>query len=255
MRERHAPYSLGHGAHSLVTMSTTTTTATALAIERLSYRYPDGTTALDEVSLRIGAGERVALVGNNGAGKSTLLLHLNGILQSPRPAVSVFGMPVERKNLREIRQKVGLVFQNPDDQLFCSSVEEDVAFGPRNLGLPPGEVRRRVETSLHGVGLADCAQRSAFHLSLGQKKRAAIATVLSMNAEILALDEPTSNLDLRGRRELLALLESFPGTLVIATHDFEWAGRLCPRMVLLEAGRIIADGPPGAVMDQFTALK
>ncbi len=228
-------------------------TPAAIAIDRLSYRYPDGTPALDEVTLHINTGERVALIGNNGAGKSTLLLHLNGILQSP--AVTVLGMPVEKATLREIRQKVGLVFQNPDDQLFCASVEEDVAFGPTNLRLPAEEVRRRVSESLGSVGLAGHEQRSAFHLSTGQKKRAAIATVLAMKAEILVLDEPTSNLDLRGRRELFEVLNAFPGTLVIATHDFEWAARLCPRMALFDHGTLLADGLSGAVMDQFTALK
>jgi len=225
----------------------------AISLDALSYRYPDGTPALDNVSLTVTAGERIALIGNNGAGKSTLLLHLNGILQSP--AVKILGMPVEKANLRAIRQKVGLVFQNPDDQLFCASVEEDVAFGPANLGLAPEEIQHRVNESLASVGLAGFGPRSAFHLSTGQKKRAAIATVLAMQAEILVLDEPTSNLDLRGRRELCDLLDAYTGTLVIATHDFEWASRLCPRMALLERGTLLADGLSGAVMDQFTALR
>ena len=224
----------------------------AIAIERLSYRYPDGKLALKKITLNVAQGERIALIGNNGAGKSTLLLHLNGILQNR--AVSILGLPVDRGSLKEIRQKVGLVFQNPDDQLFCPSVEEDVAFGPNNLQLSADEVRRRVAESLGKVGLVAEAKRSAFHLSLGQKKRASIATVLAMNAEILVLDEPTSNLDLRGRRELFEVLDTFPGTMVIATHDFEWAARLCPRMVIVEQGALLADGPSESIIEQFKAL-
>jgi len=224
----------------------------AVAIDRLSYSYPDGTPALHEVSLAIAPGERVALIGHNGAGKSTLLLHLNGLI--PSPQVTVCGLAATKPNLAALRQKVGLVFQNPDDQLFCTSVEEDVAFGPRNLRLPAGEVAARVDASLEAVGLQPLRHRSAFHLSIGQKKRAAIATVLAMQPEVLVLDEPTSNLDHRGRRELSRLLETFTGTMIVATHDLEWAAALCPRMILLSEGQVIADGPSGAIMDQFTAL-
>lgn len=228
------------------------TPSPAVAIDRLSYHYPDGTAALRDISLTIAPGERVALIGHNGAGKSTLLLHLNGLI--PSPQVTLCGLPAIKANLTAIRQKVGLVFQNPDDQLFCSSVEEDIAFGPRNLRLPPAEVAARVEASLDAVSLQPLRQRSAFHLSIGQKKRAAIATVLAMHPEVLVLDEPTSNLDHRGRRELSQLLGTFPGTMLIATHDLEWAAALCPRMIHLSEGQVIGDGPSGAIMDQFTAL-
>lgn len=224
----------------------------ALAIERLSYTYPDGTAALHEITLQVAHGERIALIGHNGAGKSTLLLHLNGLI--PSPQVTLCGHPAVKAHLATIRQKIGLVFQNPDDQLFCSSVEEDIAFGPRNLRLPPAEIDTRVEESLDAVGMQPLRHRSAFHLSIGQKKRAAIATALAMHPEVLVLDEPTSNLDHRGRRELSQVLNTFPGTMIIATHDLEWAAPLCARMVHLAEGRIIGDGPSGAIMDQFTAL-
>lgn len=228
--------------------------APVVDIKALSYSYPDGTTALDGLIINIIEGERIVLLGNNGAGKSTLLLHLNGLL--PSPSVSVFGhFTSEKATLPIIRQKVGLVFQNPDDQLFCPTIAEDVAFGPRNMGLPEEIVQQHVKESLAAVGIPpELHHRSAFHLSLGQKKRVAIATVLAMQVEMLVLDEPTSNLDLRGRRELATLLNDYRGTLLIATHDFAWASMLCPRAILLEQGRLLADGPTPEVIRQFEQL-
>ena len=220
--------------------------AWAVEVNGLSYSYPDGTPALREVSLKVAKGERVALIGANGAGKSTLLLHLNGILQSS--AVRVGGLPVTGANLKSIRRKAGLVFQNPDDQLFCPTVFEDVAFGPRNLRLPAAEVEARVRESLGAVAMADCEKRSAFHLSLGQKRRVALATVLALRPELLILDEPSSHLDPRGRRELAGLLKDIGGTQLLATHDLELARELCTRAIVLEKGRVLAEGEPGSLL-------
>ena len=226
--------------------------AWAIEVTALSYAYPDGSPALHELTFSIAKDERLALVGPNGAGKSTLLLHLNGILQSA--AVKVAGLPVTRANLQAVRRKVGLVFQDPDDQLFCPTVFEDVAFGPRNLRLNAAEVEQRVRAALRGVGLEGFEQRGAFHLSVGQKKRAALATVLAMQPEILALDEPTSNLDRRGRRELIALLKRLSGTQVIATHDLELAAEVCGRVIVLEQGRVVAHGDPRTVLSDQAFL-
>ncbi|MGH9340625.1 MAG: energy-coupling factor ABC transporter ATP-binding protein [Acidobacteriota bacterium] len=223
-------------------------------IKGLSYSYPDGTQALDEISLVISQGEKVAILGPNGAGKSSLLLHLNGILRS-NGHVTIFGMGTKRKNLKSIRQKVGLVFQDPDDQLFCPTVFDDVAFGPRNLQLAEEEVASRVFRSLTAVGVQGLEQKSAVHLSVGQKKRVAIATVLSMDSEVLVLDEPTSNLDPRGRKELLCLLTKLGGTQIIATHDLEFAGHLCDRIVVLCRGRKVAEGPAGLILSDHALLE
>jgi cobalt/nickel transport system ATP-binding protein len=197
----------------------------------LRYTYPNGVVALDGVTLDVGAGERLAVLGPNGAGKTTLMLHLNGLL---RGDVSVDGA-------KHLRQAVGLVFQDPDDQLFMPTVREDVAFGPLNLKL--GEVERRVADALAAVRMSEHAGRAPHQLSLGQKRRVAIATVLAMDPDVLVLDEPSANLDPRTRRELMELLEQLGRTMVIVTHDLPLAARLCRRAVILSAGRIVADGP------------
>ena len=212
-----------------------------IEIENLSFSYPDGQQALKDIRLAVGAGETVAFIGPNGAGKSTLLLHLNGILRSGNGAVRVLGLPVEEKHLREIRRKVGLVFQNPDDQLFSPTVFDDVAFGPLSMGCAEEEVRRRVKQALEQVGMSGHERRSPHHLSVGEKKRIAIATVLSMSPEVLVIDEPTSSLDPRGRWELTELLRELPLTKVIATHDLEMVRGLCQRAILLDGGRVVAD--------------
>jgi len=230
------------------------TAAPAIAIESLGFGYPDGTRALDGLDLRVAAGERVALLGANGAGKSTLLLHLNGILACS-PRVSILGMTVEKRNLREIRRRVGLVFQNPDDQLFCPTVFDDVAFGPRNLGLADGEVEARVAEALDAVGLPGAGDRTSFHLSVGQKKRVALASVLAMGCEVLVLDEPTSALDPRGRRELMGLLERIGRTQLIATHDLDFVARLCGRAVVMARGRVVADGTPERILGDHGLLE
>jgi cobalt/nickel transport system ATP-binding protein len=223
-----------------------------IAIRGLDYRYPDGHDALLDVSFTLAAGERVALIGPNGAGKSTLLLHLNGLLPDrppSTPAVTVDGLPVAEANLREIRRRVGLLFQDPDDQLFCPTVWEDVAFGPRQLGLREPGLSRLVTESLAQVGLAGFEERLPHHLSRGEKRRACLAGLLACDARMLVLDEPTSDLDPRGRRELMALLSRLPVTQLIATHDLEFVVEICPRTIVLDGGRIVADGATRRLLD------
>lgn len=223
-----------------------------IAVRGLSYRYPDGHDALLDVSFTLAPGERVALIGPNGAGKSTLLLHLNGLLPdrpSSTPAVTVDGLPVAEPDLREIRRRIGLLFQDPDDQLFCPTVWEDVAFGPRQLGLREPALSRLVAESLAQVGLAGFEERLPHHLSRGEKRRACLAGLLACDARALVLDEPTSDLDPRGRRELMALLSRLPVTQLIATHDLEFVVEICPRTIVLDGGRIVADGLTRQLLD------
>jgi len=218
----------------------------AIEISNLKYRYHDGTEALRDVSLRVEPGECVGLIGPNGSGKSTLLLHLNGILPekiSADGAVKIFGGSITAKNLETIRRQVGLVFQDPDDQLFCPTVQEDVAFGPQQLGLSETDVAARVHRALEQVGLHGFDHRATHHLSYGEKRRACLAGVLACEPKILVLDEPTSDLDPRGRREFKALLREIPATKLIATHDLEMVVELCSRAIVLDRGAVIADGP------------
>jgi cobalt/nickel transport system ATP-binding protein len=222
----------------------------AVEIDNLSYTYGDGTPALRGISLKIANGESVCLVGPNGAGKSTLIMHLNGTLpRAEGEHVRILGRGAVRKNLREIRRRVGIVFQDPDDQLFSPTVAEDVAFGPSNQGLAGGDLKRRVASALQQVGIAPAlGDRLSHHLSFGEKKRVAIATVLAMEVSILALDEPSSNLDPAARRALIEVLQSLDMTKLIATHDLELALEVCPRMILLDGGRVAADGPTAALL-------
>lgn len=218
----------------------------ALTLEKISYRYPDGTEALREVSFVIQPGECVALLGPNGSGKSTLLLHLNGILpDKPGSAgrVSVNNELITSANLEAVRRQVGLLFQDPDDQLFCATVEEDVAFGPGQLGLSETAVAERVRYALAQVRLTGYERRTPYHLSQGEKRRACLAGVLACEPSILVLDEPTSGLDPRGRREFMALLNEVPSTKLIATHDLEMVVEMCSRVIILDGGRVVADGP------------
>ncbi|MFH1382860.1 MAG: ABC transporter ATP-binding protein [Chloroflexota bacterium] len=223
-------------------------------IDGLSFNYPDGQGALTRVNLTIYQGETVALIGPNGAGKSTLLLHLNGILRTDG-VVKIFGQPVADKNLRWVRSKVGLVFQNPDDQLFSPTVFDDVAFGPINLGYDEAEVRQAVARALESVGLTGFEKRSSHHLSIGEKKRVAMATVLAMSPEILGIDEPTSNLDPRSKWSLIELLRKLPATKIIATHDLELVQALCSRTIILDGGRIIADDATESILADKPLLR
>jgi cobalt/nickel transport system ATP-binding protein len=212
-----------------------------IRIEQLNYAYPDGKIALQDINLSVTRGEKVSVVGANGAGKSTLLMHLNGVI-SGRGTIQVDGMECKKENLDRIRAKVGVVFQNPDDQLFSISVYDDVAYGPRYQGLSKPEVDQRVSSALKAVQMEAFGKRNPYRLSGGEKKRVAIATVLSMEPEVLVFDEPTAGLDPRARRELIQLLQTLPQTLMIATHDLDLVEQLTDRMVIMNAGRIVVDG-------------
>ncbi|RPJ02716.1 MAG: ABC transporter ATP-binding protein [Chloroflexi bacterium] len=216
----------------------------AVDIRHLSFRYPDGHLALDDITFHVVPGEKVALVGPNGSGKSTLLLQFNGVLRAQSGEITIGGLALNEANLGQIRAWVGMAFQNPDDQLFSPRVYQDVAFGPLHMGLPEAEITARVADALEAVGLSDFAGRISFHLSVGEKKRVALATVLSMDAHILALDEPSAGLDPRARRSLVQLLKTFTHqTVIVSTHDIRLAYELCSRVVVLDGGRIVADGP------------
>lgn len=225
-----------------------------IEISNLSFAYPDGRQALRDVNLSVRPGERVALVGPNGAGKSTLLLHLNGLLHGTG-SVRVLGQEVAEPNLVRIRAQVGLVFQDADDQLFSPTVFDDVAFGPLYAGLPEDEVRRRIDWALAQVEMEEYAKRVSHHLSLGEKKRVAIATVLAMQPEILVFDEPTAGLDPRARRRLIELLCGLPQTMLAATHDLRFVAEVCPRAVILDEGRIVADGPTDRLLADGPLLR
>ena len=213
------------------------------------FSYPDGYEALRGVSFNISHGERVALLGRNGAGKSTLILMTNGLLMPTSGEVNIGGIPITKRTLMQVRQSVGMVFQNPDDQLFMPTVEEDVAFGPLNMNLPYEEVERRVVEALTSVNALNLRKKSPMQLSGGQRRKVAIATVLSMEPAILVLDEPTANLDFISRRDLLDLLKGFTHTQLIATHDLDMVRELCGRTIVLDEGKIIADGQTSDILE------
>lgn len=221
----------------------------------LSHRYGDGTQALRELSFRIHHGESVAIVGANGAGKSTLLMHLNGSLAPTSGEVRIGETPVLKSTLRDIRRSVGMVFQDPDDQLFSPTVAEDVAFGPLAQGLPPIEAEARVDAALEQVGIPHLKHKAPYHLSTGEKRRAAIATVLAMQPDVLVLDEPTAGLDPRARRQLIALLKAFQHTKIIATHDLDLVLDLCPRTLVLHQGELKADGATRHIFSDTVLLE
>ena len=225
-----------------------------LRFDNVRYRYPGGYEALRGVSFCLRHGEKVALLGANGAGKSTLVLHTNGLLLPTEGSVNVGDVPVCRRTLPAIRRSVGLVFQNPDDQLFMPTVADDVAFGPLNMRLPAEEVERRVGQALAAVGAEALRDRAGFQLSGGQKRRVAIASVLSMEPDVLVMDEPTSQLDPRARRQVIRLIQEFHHTCLIATHDLEMVRELCPRTIIMADGEIRADGPTEALLDDRTLL-
>jgi cobalt/nickel transport system ATP-binding protein len=224
-------------------------------VKNLRYVYPDGTVALHDVSFRIHHGESVAIVGANGAGKSTLLLHLNGYLSATSGEIVIGGTQLVKRNLTEIRRTVGMVFQDPDDQLFMPTVFDDIAFGPLNMGLAAAEVESRVTEALERVGAANLRNKPPYHLSGGEKKRVAIATVLSMLPEILVLDEPTNGLDPHARRQLIALLQAFHHTRIVTSHDLDMVLDMCERTIVLQEGRVVADGPTLEIFGNEELLK
>jgi cobalt/nickel transport system ATP-binding protein len=236
----------------------------AVDIRDLHYHFPDGTHALRGISCSIAQNASVALIGPNGAGKSTLLLHLNGLLPGDAHAkhasgeVLILGTSTRHATpaqLRHIRQTVGLVFQDANDQLFCPTVFEDVAFGPQQLGLSTAEVKARVDQALATMHLQGFEDRMPHHLSVGEKRRVCIAGVLACQPQILVLDEPTSNLDPRGRRELKALLQTIPITKIIATHDLEMVVEICPESILLTQGQVVAQGPTIPMLSDETLMR
>jgi cobalt/nickel transport system ATP-binding protein len=221
----------------------------AIRVCGLSHTYPDGRAALSGISFEVQAGERVALVGPNGAGKTTLFLRLCGVLSGKPGEATVVGLdPADPGHRKKLPGAVGVVFQNPDDQLFSATLLEDVAFGPLNLGASAGEARERAEDALKQVGLPGAGDRTPHRLSGGEKRRAALAGVLAMRPEVLLLDEPSMFLDPRGRRELIRLLNALPGTMLVATHDLDLVHDACSRVIVLDAGRVVADGPAGVLL-------
>lgn len=225
-----------------------------ISVRELGFAYSDGTRALNGVSFEVSHGEAIAVVGANGAGKSTLLLHLNGLLSPSEGTVNIGGTPVTKGTLADIRRTVGMVFQDPDDQLFMPTVAEDVGFGPMNLGLPPDDVAARVDGALARVDALHLKERPPYRLSGGEKRAVAIATVLAMEPSILVMDEPSSGLDPRARRRLIRLLASFNHTRILATHDLDMAAELCERTIVLSAGAVVVDGPTSRIFADDTLL-
>lgn len=221
-----------------------------LSFSNVTFRYPGGYEALRDVSFHAAHGEKVAVLGLNGAGKSTMLLHTNGLLLPASGEVRVGDVTVTRSTLPIVRRNVGMVFQNPDDQLFMPTVEDDVAFGPMTMRLPRAEVERRVDEALAIVGAADLRRMAPFRLSGGQKRAVAIATVLAMEPSVMVMDEPSGDLDRRARRSLIDMLGGFNHTCLIATHDFELAREVCPRAIVLDGGWIVADGPTDQLINE-----
>lgn len=226
----------------------------AITVEELSYTYPDGTVAVQNLSFTVHLGECFGLIGPNGAGKSTLLLLLNGVLQGPG-RIQILGQSPALLSQQKLPRRMSMVFENPDDQLFMPTVFDDVAFGALNSGWDENTVRQRVEAALKAVGMEDFATKPPHHLSLGEKKRVALATVLVMDCEIITLDEPTNGLDPAGREEFMQLLDSLPVTKIIATHDMELIEQLCDRVAVLDKGKIVAAGPTPDILSDEELLR
>lgn len=226
-----------------------------VAFDNVFFSYPDGTGALNGISFRITHGESVGIVGANGAGKSTLLMHMNGYLLPSKGTVIIGDLELNKKTSREVRRKVGLVFQNPDDQLFMPTVFDDVAFGPLNLGLPEEKVRERVDEVLTTVGCLSLKDKPPHHLSAGQKSAVAIASVIAMHPDILVMDEPASNLDPKSRRQLINLLREFEHTKVVASHDLDLILDVCKRCIVIKEGKVVADGPADKILSDRALLE
>lgn len=229
-------------------------TAPAIRVAGLRHVYPDGHVGLDHVDLEVAPGERVAVLGPNGAGKTTLMLSLNGVLTPTDGVVEICGTVLARNTAREIRRRVGLVFQDPDDQLFMPTVAQDVAFGPANFGVTGDALRARVDEALALVSMTEQADRSPAHLSGGQRRRAALATVLACTPDILVLDEPSANLDPVARRDLAETLLALTATMLVVTHDLPYAAQLCDRAVIMDGGRIVADGDTREILSDADLL-
>jgi len=225
-----------------------------LAVQGLSFTYPDGQPALRGVSFCVDEGETLAIIGPNGAGKSTLLMHLVGLLPITAGSIEVLGIPLASDNLKQIRRAVGLVFQNPDDQLFCPTVFDDVGFGPLNLGLTPAEVRQAVQEALAMVGMAGAEGRASYHLSLGERKRVALACVLASTPRLLVLDEPSANLDPGGKWELAGLLKRLSEPKILVTHDLELASELATRVMVMDRGEVVAQGETHNILSDHDLL-
>jgi cobalt/nickel transport system ATP-binding protein len=230
-------------------------TSPAIRVEDLSFTYPDGTAALQAVSLDVAAGEAVGIVGPNGAGKSTLVNHLNGYHLPRHGRVVIQGRALDKRTVETIRREVGVVFQHPDDQLFLARLYDDVAFGPTNLGLAAGEVAERVQRVLADLGLWELREKPSFALSQGQKHFAALATVLAMRPSVIVFDEPTADLDPRNRRRLLRLVRALPATRVVVSHDLDFVWDTCDRVMIMAAGRLVAVGPAHELLAQRDLLE
>jgi cobalt/nickel transport system ATP-binding protein len=228
--------------------------APAIELSAVTFRHPDGRLALDGVDLSIRHGERVAVLGPNGAGKTTLALHLNGVYSPTSGTVFIDGVPISTRTLGDVRRKVGIVFQDPDDQLFMPTVRSDVAFGPANFGVAGDALPTRVEAALRAVGMANHGDRTPHHLSYGERRRVAVASVLACEPEVLVLDEPSANLDPWARRELVEILHSLTLTIVLVTHDLPYALQICSRAVVLNAGKVVADGPITTILGDAELL-
>lgn len=226
-----------------------------IEIKNLTVIYPDGTKAVDDVSFTIGDGESVALVGANGAGKTTLLLSLVGIVPIHSGTVAADGTVLSRKTVSEIRRKIGMVFQNPDDQLFMPMIFDDVAFGPRNYGMSEAEVKDRVDAALCALGIAHLRGKSSLKLSGGEKRMAAVATVLAMAPSAVIFDEPTAFLDPKARRNLIGVLNGLPHGKLIATHDMTFAQEVCSRVIVIKKGRVFADGSPEVILHDVRLME